>query len=660
MLQYFRNQQGKWFTKILFGAIALSFVIFGVADVAVNYTRSRPLVKFKGGSISFERFARSFDAQLKALQAKSKSGLTAQQIKDSGIAKLILDDLINQEILSVVIKQSGLKVSDNILRNYIKSNNAFKKDGVFNKELFQKILKSQGLSEADVLQNIYGALLQEQFFTPLVFGASLPDFYKNKLVKAYKQVKQFTVVNIKIDDIKKPTLSEEQLKLHYNQNKENYKVPEIRETSLLLLKKNELKQLINVTEEELKQEYENRKTDFMTPQKREVKSLTYSSKEMAVKAKSLIDSGASFPSVIKAVPGGKAQSLGEVEQKDMPPVGAEPAFSVMEGKTTEVIDTGFGFILYQVTKIIPEKFDDFATVKTKVLDSIREDRFASFMHELKIKIQDELAAGTSLEAIAKKHNLKLTALEGFDKRGLTKDKNPALKDLVGDNKYGPEILEKIIDQTFALEKGKDSDFVDINADDSFVLQVKNICEAYIPDFAEVKDKVQGELTFKMQKEDALKITDALVNKINSDTSSNVIIVDNMLIEFSTKNKFKLQQRKTLSLAEFEQSQQQNDKEATKSQNDLLKEAAPTLLDTALQTPVGKATYGFSKDGKTVIIMMNFKAEDAPAAKGDAEFAAKIGESFAKDSAALLMDAYRTEAKVEIDDKRIEQLMTYSD
>ncbi|MBY0462196.1 MAG: SurA N-terminal domain-containing protein, partial [Alphaproteobacteria bacterium] len=223
MMQSLREQSGKWFVKILFGAIIASFGIWGIGDVIRSYSALRPIATIGKHSISYEEFSSALQKEISRLQHLSKGQVTPDQLKQMGIHSHILDQLIDQAALELEIKRLNLVASDSLIKNQIHAVSHFQQNGVFDKNLFSSLLRHNNISEKQFIDDMRKSLLTQQLVAPLMMGGHLPKMYKELLLRALTEEKVFTVVSVPLGKIKlKAVPKEEELKISYNQNKAQY------------------------------------------------------------------------------------------------------------------------------------------------------------------------------------------------------------------------------------------------------------------------------------------------------------------------------------------------------------------------------------------------------------------------------------------------------
>ncbi|RZI45914.1 peptidylprolyl isomerase [Candidatus Finniella inopinata] len=628
MLQSFREQSGKWFIKVLFGAIIASFVIWGIGDIIRGYGQNRPIAKVGNQSISYDRYATALQQEISRIQQIIKERVAPAQLQQLGVYQQVLDQLINQSVLEQELERSKLTVSDSLVRNQIHSIPTFQQNGTFNRQLFDELLRNNGLSEQAFLKDIKQSLLSQQLVAPLTVGMMLPTFYQDLLFKSLSENKVFTFVMVPFEKMKltnNPTM--EDFKLHFTQHQDQYAVPEFRSVTLVLVKTKSLLAQIPVSEDEIKQEYEAQAAQFTKPEQRSVKSLTYVTQDQVVEAAKLISKGQPLELVAKAVKGGRVEDLGVVEKANLPEIAADVVYSLEPNKASEMVDTGFGYTIYLVTKIIPETLQPLSEVKAQIQENLRLQKFGDSLTDLRNKIEDSLAGGEKLEDVAKANQLPIEAVPTFNQKGLSKDGKPVLASLP------VPVIKQIVEQTFSLAEGAQSPVVEANQDYFFVVQVNKIDAPYAPEFEAVKHYVEKDLLLEKKNEAAAKLAQSMTQQVKSLSD---------LARLASQHGLSIITNQTLSRADF--SSEKKDK-----LNDLQKNLSPDLLAKALQLPVNQATYGFLADNRGLAVVMLQRVEPF---KVDQEKRKKFGgllkDMVEKDIMALLMQNFRTHFKVSID------------
>lgn len=152
------------------------------------------------------------------------------------INQIILPDLIKEKLLLSVAKQFGLSFDDHFIAEFLKKNPAFQNDNKeFDKAKFQEALGRLGLSQELYLEQIKNLLIQNTLhysftsvYVPQILRDALEDFYgtdKNvTLIRA--DATKFTL---------KAPLKKEEIEDFFEQNKESFILPEMRDISYVII-----------------------------------------------------------------------------------------------------------------------------------------------------------------------------------------------------------------------------------------------------------------------------------------------------------------------------------------------------------------------------------------------------------------------------------------
>ncbi len=509
MLQVFRDHAHKWFVKVLLSLIVLSFGIWGIGDVIYKFFTHRPVVKVGKHSISQEELSHHLQKESARIREMTKGKATAQQIKALGVHMSVINRLVTQLVLSDELERMNLGASDDLLKDQIQSMPAFQTDGRFDPNKFLSVLHQQGMNERTFLKEALHSMLSQQLISSLVLGVSLPESYQNSLIDALTRERVFSFVEINASKmILENPATPEQVEGFYEQYKDKYLVPEIRNIDVILLDIKAMCQLLGITEADIRKSYDAQKENLKFPERRDVKRLTYVQEDKAIKALAMAKKGMSLGQIAKEFPGGELEEPGLVVKEQMPEFAAKEVFALKSGESTKIISTGFGFHLFQVTKIEPPRTATFDEAKAELENLLIQEQKAGKLDELRSQIDDAIAAGQSLSEVAAKMKLPVKTFEGINKQGLNADGKPIFSK--------PNALQlAILEKAFFVEQGLDSGFVDVPGEGAFILSVTQASPAYTPKFADIEAKVQKD----WEAEQKFELASKLASTIASDAKS---------------------------------------------------------------------------------------------------------------------------------------------
>jgi len=509
MLQVFRDHAHKWFVKVLLSLIILSFGIWGIGDVIYKFFAYRPVVKVDRHSISQEELAHHLQKEHARIHEMTKGKVTARQIKSLGVHVSVINRLVNQLVLSDELDHMNLGASDELLKEQIYAMPAFQTEGRFDSSKFLSVLQQQGMNERTFLQEARHSMLSQQLMSSLVLGASLPDFYQNTLVEALTRERVFALVEV---DAAKMTLDHsatpEQIEGFYEQYKDKYTVSEIRSVAVILLDIKAMRHLLGITDAQVRQSYETQKENLKFPERRHVTRLTYAQEDKAIKALAMAKKGMPLAQIAKEILEGELEQPGLVVKMQMPEFAAAEVFELKSGETTKIIPTGFGFHLFQVSKIESPRTATFDEAKSEIENFLIQEQKAGKLDEIRSQIDDAIAAGQTLKEVAAKMNLTVQTFEAINKKGIGADGKPIFSK--------PNALQlAILEKAFSVEQGLDSGFVDVPGEGAFVLSVTKVSPAHTPKFSDIEAKVKKDWEAEQKLDLASKLASTIASEAKS-------------------------------------------------------------------------------------------------------------------------------------------------
>ncbi|AVP88073.1 hypothetical protein phytr_11480 [Candidatus Phycorickettsia trachydisci] len=160
--------------------------------------------------------------------------------------QIILPDLIKEKLLLSVAKKFGLSFNDHSIAEFIKQNPAFQNENKeFDEAKFKEATHRLGLSQELYLAQIHNLLIQNTLhfcFTSIY----VPQILRRGLENFYSTDKNITLVKADASKFKiKSSLKQEEIEEFFDQNKESFTLPEMRDISYVILDKDFIKKHMN-------------------------------------------------------------------------------------------------------------------------------------------------------------------------------------------------------------------------------------------------------------------------------------------------------------------------------------------------------------------------------------------------------------------------------
>jgi len=172
MLKVMRRH-AKYF-YVLFFIVILSFIFWGVGTV--DKTSNADIVAEVGKhKISAYDYNRIYENMNKFYRDLYKEKFDEEMQKKLNIKEKAIDTLVSQTLLLIAAQENGIKVSDSELREAITNEPAFMKDGAFNNETYQNVLRFSRLTPGTYESNKREELMTKKMAKLIETAAMAPD-----------------------------------------------------------------------------------------------------------------------------------------------------------------------------------------------------------------------------------------------------------------------------------------------------------------------------------------------------------------------------------------------------------------------------------------------------------------------------------------------------
>jgi len=366
MLTEIRDRSSGVFAWFIAGLIIIPMAFFGVQQYAS--TEPRPTIVEIGDQkiVQQDYQARLLQAQNSARQ--SNPGLANSDLLNSEFyKKQVLQSMIDQSITSYVANKHNYRVSDKAVDKVISQDPSFQIDGKFDQSLYTAFAASRGRAGTDQIKSdIRSASRNRQVVSGYQESALVLPSEVRELLEIQAETRTFDIITIKQSDYNdKVTVSDADIEQHYNDNIENYMLPDRTSISYVELDKAVIAEGLTVEESRIQELYTEYTEGFVADETRNTRHILLSTggdnDDEAQKAKiddlaKQIAEGADFVALAEAHsqdPGSAKNggSLGDVKRGEMVEEFNDAMFDLAEGEVSAPIETQFGYHLIQVVKI---------------------------------------------------------------------------------------------------------------------------------------------------------------------------------------------------------------------------------------------------------------------------------------------------------------------
>lgn len=412
---------------VVMGVLIVSFAVWGIADIFKGFGQSS-LAKIGKTEISTEQFRQIYTERLQQLGRSFGRPLTSEQARAFGIDRQVLQQTIADAALDEEARRMGLAQSQEETMRLIYSDPNFKGlGGKFDPARFQATIRQFGYTEQRYLAEQRRLGLRRQIAGTVSAGAEPPKVLIDAMTRF--QNEQRSIEYVKLDAAQAGTIdppSPEALAAYFEDRKTQFRAPEYRKLSFVVISPEEIGKWTEVTDEDAKKIFEQNRDRLGTPEKREVSQMFFPNEGDAQAARSRLTSGMSFDDLAKE----RNLNLADVDlgliakSAIIDPAIADAAFALPSGEVSQPVQGRFGVALVKIGKIEPGTTPTFESVAGQVKKELATERARAKVSEIQNKMEDERSGGANVVEASQKLGLTPVTIEAVDRSGRKPDGQP--------------------------------------------------------------------------------------------------------------------------------------------------------------------------------------------------------------------------------------------
>ena len=460
MLRGIRKASSNWLGKaimsVVMGVLILSFAVWGIADIFKGFGQST-LARIGSTEISTEQFRQLYTEKLQQLGRQFGRPLTMDQARAFGLDRQVLQQTIAEAALDEEARRMGLGMSDAETMRMIYADPNFKGvSGAFDPQRFQATIRQFGFTEQRYIADQRRVSLRRQIAGTVSAGLEPPKVMIEALSRF--QNEQRSVEYVKLDTAQAGTIdapSPETLAAYFDEHKTQFRAPEYRKLSFVIVNPEEIGKWASVSDEDAKKRFEERRGTLGTPEQRQVSQIVFPNADEAAAARSRIASGTSFEDLAKERGLNPADvDLGTIAKSAIiDPAIADAAFSLPSGEVSQPVQGRFGVALVKIGKIEPGVEPSYESVAANLKKEIAAERARAQVADLHNKMEDERGGGAGVVEAAQKLGLAAVTIDAVDRSGRLPNGQ-----LVSNIPRGLDVVS----QAFSSDVGVDNDPIQFN------------------------------------------------------------------------------------------------------------------------------------------------------------------------------------------------------
>lgn len=418
-----------WFVIIAF--IISIFAVWGGAGRLGEGGGTDTLATVGKEKIAVSVYYQTLRQRIEAMRREFRE-LDSRFIQQLNIPQQILNQLIQQSLLTQLSKEMGIIATDDEIRKKIMSYPVFQKDGQFvGFAQYQKILDWNRIPLAEFEKSLRQEIIMEKVVDVLTAGVTVTDAelwenYKNNNDTARMEYVILGLDSVELDKEPDPKELEE----YFQKNRDSYKIPEKREADYYFVKTDDLKAGIELTESEIEAYYDDNTARFMEPEKIKASRiyLPFEEKERDLvldQARELLDrikGGQDFGELAKThSKDEKAPDSGDwglFEWKSLTQQEQDEINRLSQGEVSDVLETTDGAVLLKVTEKEAESIQPLESVKERIINILKDEKARQMAEKEIARLEKAAKKENSLDVAAQTLGL------GVRNTGLLKENDP--------------------------------------------------------------------------------------------------------------------------------------------------------------------------------------------------------------------------------------------
>jgi peptidyl-prolyl cis-trans isomerase D len=492
MLNYMRRHAQGTTIKILFWIIIAVFVLWGVGTftgsdslyaASVN-GETIPPMEVRRAAQQLERFYRQLYGE----------NLTPELAKALDFKNRALDQMINTALLKQEARRLGFSVTDEEVRGAIESIQGLNVDGRFQREIYFRYLRMEGVTPTDFESEQRDRLLVQKV-QELVTSSIRADDAGAREVYAFENEKvNLAFVRVKGSDLAREiTPSDADVAKYYEEHRETFREPDRVAIDAVRYAASDFEKSTSVSDAEIEQEYDAHKTErYGEPEEVHARHILFTlppdadeRKRAEIRARAAaaverLKKGEDFAAVAKELSEDNANKdkggdLGFIRRGHAEEAFETAAFALQPGELSDLVETRRGLHIVKVDERKAAREKPLAEVREEIVKSLRADRARMAARDAAFEDSEKANGGTSLVEIAKTRGLEVASPAPF-----------AQKEEVSGFSRTPELVKS----AFATPPGQVGPVV--QDDDSLLLfRVREKVPTHVPDLKEIHEKVAG-------------------------------------------------------------------------------------------------------------------------------------------------------------------------
>lgn len=429
------------------------------------------------------------------------------------LRELVLEQLINRALLIEDAQDRGYRMSDAQLARMIREVPYFQRDGRFDGELYQAMLRQEGTTAPEFEGRLRRENLSQQIQRGLIESAFVTAADVDAVLRLQQQQREIAYALIPREKLAAGVrIAPDEVEAHYRSQPEAFQTQEAVRVEYVRLAAVDSVKRYQPTEEELRQAYAANAERYTKPAKRRASHILVqlpagANAETEAKAKERIAEierqlrrGGDFAALAQqhsddSDSRAKGGDLGVVKPGLLPAELEQALKALTAGQVSPPVRTPFGYHLVKLTEYAPETRRPFEQMRNELSDEVRrqkgEERFFERAERFRTLVYEQ---PESLQPAAAALELKVEQSGWLTRNG--GGSGPLAQPRVREVAFNPELIAS----------RRNSDAIELSGDELLAVRVIEHKPATLRPLAEVQADIERQLLATRLKERAAQMS----------------------------------------------------------------------------------------------------------------------------------------------------------
>jgi peptidyl-prolyl cis-trans isomerase D len=432
-----RMRRHKGWLKWSLGLVVLAFVVFYIPSflddptaIGVGALPGEVIADVEGRDVTAGQFLQRYNRQIQAYRTAYGSQMSDQLLRQLGIDKQILQQMIDEQASLVEAERLGLIVSDEELAQQIFSIPSFQENGRFiGEQRYELLLRGQipPMTKAQFENSLRSDLMIGKLRSALTDWMTVADADVERGFKERNEKVKLQVVALTADRFRdQVTLTDADVAAYFEMHKADYRIGEQRKVRMLVLDREQAQAKTIVPAADVQRYYNDNLAQYQTPEQVRASHILLNTmgKDEATVRKQAEDilkqarAGADFAALATKFSedeGSKVNGgdLDYFSRGRMVPEFEAAAFSLQPGQISDLVKSQYGFHIIKVVDKKPAVTRTFDEVRPQIEQQLKAQRTDQQLTTRANELAGRMDDPSDLDTVAREQGLMVTESEFF-------------------------------------------------------------------------------------------------------------------------------------------------------------------------------------------------------------------------------------------------------